>query len=174
VSDNPENAPRAHVRTNLAGFLEAARPASYAMVNSFLAQHWALSSTLQMRPAKLIVFLTIVTATVQRTMRQDALPDDLRGLATMPRDYINYSTRRAIAEATGLPRENVRRIVDELMHEDLLITDARGRIANKGQILARPGVVAALKTLLEEQAKVTEVLLATGALVLSPGRSRES
>jgi hypothetical protein len=39
-----------------------------------------------------------------------------------------------------------------------------GRIVNKGQILARPGVVAALQKMLEQQAKVTEVLLATGAL----------
>jgi biotin operon repressor len=157
-----------HVRINMPRFLESARPASYAMVNSFLAQHWALSTTLQMRPAKLLVFLTIVAATVQRTMRQDALPDELRGLATMSRDFINYSTRRAIAEATGMPRENVRRLIDELMKDGLLITDARGRIANKGQILARPGVVAALQTLLEEQAKVAEVLLATAALEVVP------
>lgn len=159
---------RSTVRTSPAGFLEAARPAAYAMVNCFLAQHWTLGSTLRMRPAKLLVFLTIVTATVQRTMRQDALPDDLRGLATMSRDYINYSTRRAIAESTGLPRENVRRIVEELMAEGLLITDARGRIANKGQIMARPGVVAALQTMLEEQAKLAETLFATGALDIVP------
>lgn len=134
------------------------------MVNSFLAQHWAMSSALQMRPAKLLVFLTIVTATVQRTMRHDALPEDLRGIVPMARTFINYTTRRAIAEATGLPRENVRRIVDELMKEGLLITDARGRIANKGQILARPGVVGALQAMLEEQAKVADMLLAMGAL----------
>jgi hypothetical protein len=61
----------------------------------------------------------------------------------------------------------VRRIVDELIKEDLLITDARGRIANKGQILAKPGVLDAIQALLEEHAKVTEVLLANGALELT-------
>jgi DNA-binding IclR family transcriptional regulator len=44
----------------------------------------------------------------------------------MARTFINYSTRRAIAEATGLPRENVRRTIDELTNEGLLITDDRG------------------------------------------------
>jgi hypothetical protein len=163
---------RTLVRVNEAALLAAARPAGYAMVNSFLTQHWALTQALQMRPAKLLVFLKIVTATVQRTMRQNQLPDVLRGLERMPRDFINYTTRRSIAAATGLPRENVRRLVDELMKEDLLITDARGRIANKGQILARPGVVEGLLALLEEQAKVAELLLASGALEICDVRPK--
>jgi hypothetical protein len=164
----PETITRPRVRTNGDAFVEAARPASYAMVNGFLAQHWILASTLQMRPAKLLVFLTILTATVQRTMRHQHLPDELRGLSQLPRDYINYTTRRSLAEATGLPRENVRRIVAELMEDNLLITDAKGRVANKGQILARPGVVAALQKMLEEQAKVTDILLQSGALTHEP------
>jgi len=167
LTDAGEKHRRLRVRTNPNAFLEAARPTAYAMVNGFLVQHWAMSSALQMRPAKLLVFLTIVMATVQRTMRHDALPDDLRGVAPMARTFINYSTRRAIAEATGLPRENVRRIVDELTKEGLLITDARGRIANRGQILARPGVVTALQLMLEEQARIADALIATGALEVS-------
>lgn len=167
MTDTSERHRQFRVRSNRNAFLEAARPTAYAMVNGFLVQHWAMSSALQMRPAKLLVFLTIVMATVQRTMRHDALPDELRGVAPMARSFINFSTRRAIAEATGLPRENVRRIVDELTKEGLLVTDARGRIANKGQILAKPGVLSALQVMLAEQARTADELIATGALEVS-------
>jgi hypothetical protein len=51
-------------------------PASYALVNAFLAQHAILSEALEMRPAKLLVYLVICAAAVQRVLRDPALPED--------------------------------------------------------------------------------------------------
>jgi len=147
-----------------AAFPAAARPASYALVNGFLAQHAILSEALEMRPAKLIVYLTICIAAVQRVIRDPALPEDWRGTERMPRAVIGYISRRGIAAATGMPRENVRRIVDELITEGRLLTGPRGAVANKGGLLESPRLLDALQQLLAEHARTGQQLADAGVL----------
>jgi hypothetical protein len=147
-----------------AAFPAAARPASYALVSGFLAQHAILSEALEMRPAKLLVYLTICIAAVQRVIRDPALPEDWRGTERMPRAVIGYISRRGIAAATGLPRENVRRIVDELLAEDRLLTGPRGAVANKGGLLESRRLLDALQQLLGEQARTSQQLADAGVL----------
>jgi hypothetical protein len=155
---------RTSLSADHAAFATAARPASYALVNGFLAQHAILSEALAMKPAKMIVYLTICTAAVQRVIRDPALPEGWRGTARMPRSVIGYISRRGIAEATGLPRENVRRIVDELLAEGRLLTGPRGAVANKGGLLESQLLLDALQRLLAEHARTGQRLVDAGVL----------
>ncbi len=85
----------------------------------------------------------------------------------MPRAVIGYISRRAIAAATGLPRENVRRIVNELIAEDRLLIGPRGALANKGGLLESQRLLDSLHALLVENARVAQALVDAGALTLS-------
>lgn len=142
-----------------------ARPAAYRMTNSFLRQHEAFSRHLGMRPNKLLVYLVIVVATVQRLMR-GGLPPDWLGTVRMNRGVIGYISRRGIAGATGLPRENVRRIVDELAAEDRLIFGPRGAVANKGGVMERSETMPILVDLAQEIAVSAELLIRLGIIVI--------
>lgn len=140
-------------------FRETVRLAGYQLANSFVAQHMILSNVLNMKPVKMIVFMTIVTATVQKFMRQREIPGDLTGTQHLSRDYIGYISRRAIASATGLPRETVRRAIIELDNDGLLLSGPNGSVANKGQILARPEIVEGLRLLTHEISSSAEKLM---------------
>jgi biotin operon repressor len=140
-------------------FREFARLAGYQMANSFVAQHMILSAALNMKPVKMLVFMTIATATVQKFMRQREIPDELGGTQRLSRDFIGYISRRAIASATGLPRETVRRAIIDLENDGLLITGPNGSVANKGQILDRPEIVEGLRLLTHEISSSTEKLM---------------
>jgi hypothetical protein len=131
-------------------FYETARLAGYQLANSFVRQHMILSNALKMKPAKMLVFMTIVTATVQKFMRQHDFPTELAGTQALAREHIGYISRRATAEATGLPRETVRRAIIDLDADGMLVFGPRGSVANKGQILARPEVVEGLRLLTHE------------------------
>ena len=150
-----------------ARFDDVARPASFAIINNLLAQLSIAGTALQMRPAKLLVYLVIVTAAVQRVLRDPDLPEGWHGTARMPRAVIGYISRRAIAEATGLPRENVRRIVAELIAEDRLLIGPRGAVANKGGLLESQRLLDSLHALLTENARIAQRLVDSGALKLS-------
>jgi hypothetical protein len=142
-----------------------ARPAAYRMTNSFLRQHDAFSRHLGMRPNKLLVYLVIVVATVQRLMR-GGLPPHWLGTARMNRGVVGFISRRGIAGATGLPRENVRRIVDELAAEDRLIFGPRGAVANKGGVMERSETMPILVDVAHEIAASAELLIRLGIIVI--------
>jgi hypothetical protein len=153
--------------------LEAlARPAAYRMTNSFLRQHDVYTRHLGMRPNKLLVYLVIVVATVQRLMR-GGLPPHWLGTRRMNRSIVGFISRRGIAGATGLPRENVRRIVAELAGEDRLIFGPRGSIANKGGVMERPETMAILVEMAQEIAASAEMLIRLGILELTQASSTE-
>jgi hypothetical protein len=153
--------------------LEAlARPAAYRMTNSFLRQHDIYTRHLVMRPNKLLVYLVIVVATVQRLMR-GGLPPHWLGTTRMNRSIVGFISRRGIAGATGLPRENVRRIVDELADEDRLIFGPRGSIANKGGVMERPETMPILFELAQEIAASAELLIRLGILEVKQASSAE-
>ena len=161
--------PQARYRVTAAPeqFATAARPVSYALINGFLAHHAIISETLEMRPTKLLVYLIIVTAAVQRVIRGPDLPEGWRGTDRMPRAVIGYISRRAIAEASGLPRENVRRIVNELIAEDRLLIGPRGALANKGGLLESQRILDSLTAQLTLQARTTQSLLDAGVLTIA-------
>jgi hypothetical protein len=148
-------------------FAAAARPVGFAMINAFVTQHAIISKALDMRPAKLLVYLVICIAAVQRVLRDPALPPDWRGTARMPRAVIGYVSRRAIAEATGLPRENVRRIVAELIAEDRLLVGPRGAVANRGGLLESERLLESLREQLALTARTMQALADAGVISVS-------
>jgi hypothetical protein len=147
---------------NRTRFAAEARPTAYAATNGFLALHAIVSQTFSMPPAKLLLYLTVTMAAVQRVMRGTGLPADLRDSTPLPDDYVRYISRRALAEATGLSRETVRRMVVELLAEGLLTEGPRGGLAAKAGLLAEPRAQAGLLALLTEYSAITNRLLKLG------------
>ena len=143
-----------------------ARPTGYLLVNTFLSLHEIIRGVLSLPPAKVLVFLTIVVGTVQKLMRKTELPAYLNGTAPIPRAMFGYISRRRIAASTGLPRENVRRIVDEFLLHNMLITNSRGAVANtnRGELMSRPEVIVGIEHLVREIALVAEKLIEAGVI----------
>lgn len=141
------------------------RTLSYAMVNSFVAQHAIISEVLAMRPAKMIVYLTIIASTVQKVMRAPDPTEAFRAGAKIAPDRFGHISRRAIAAATGLPNENVRRAVNELIAEGLVTVGASGGVRNTGGNLQDERVLAALKQLFAEHLRLHQVFLDADAVL---------
>ncbi len=140
------------------------RTLAYAMINSFLAQHAIMTEAVAMRPAKLLVYLVIVASTVQRVMRGPDLSRDVRSGAHIPSSRVGHVSRRAIAAATGLPNENVRRIVNELIDEGLVIAVLSRGVRSTEGVLQNPRVRAALHDLFVENVRTYQTFLKAGVI----------
>jgi DNA-binding transcriptional regulator YhcF (GntR family) len=154
------------------GELDAtARLASYAIINGQLAMLATLRETLNLPPAKLVVFLTVATASVQRHVRRTDLSQQERGSGAMAPEDLGMISGRAVAEATGMPRETVRRMLVELVAEGLLVRRTQGRVS-VAKPLADPCMSRLLRSLVDEQLRVLERLRQLG--VLQVGETFES
>ncbi|MGL4542803.1 MAG: helix-turn-helix domain-containing protein, partial [Polymorphobacter sp.] len=111
------------------GLDAAARLAGYAIINGQLAMLALLREGFGLPPAKLVVFLTVATASVQRFVRRTDISETERGCAPMRPEDFGMISGRAVAEATGMPRETVRRMLVELIEEGLLERRPQGRVA---------------------------------------------
>jgi hypothetical protein len=140
------------------------RTLSYAMINSFVAQHAIISDALAMRPAKMIVYLTIIASTVQKVMRAPTPSDEFRMGAKIAPERFGHISRRAIAAATGLPNENVRRIVIELIDEGLVTVGPSGGVRNTGGNFQNPRILAALHLLFAEHLRTSQIFLDANAM----------
>jgi hypothetical protein len=138
------------------------------MINAFVAQHAIISEALAMRPAKLLVYLVIIVATVQRMMRENDLPEDIRAGSKIPVDKFGFISRRAIAAATGMPNENVRRLVSELLADGLLITGPAGGVRNIGGNFQNPRVLAGLHQMFAETVRLQQHFLDLGVTKVEP------
>jgi CRP-like cAMP-binding protein len=110
-------------------------------VDGYLTLNAIVSETFKMPPAKLPLYLTIMITAVQRLMRGNEVPDDLRDSTPLPDAYVGSVSRRALAAATGLSRETVCRMVLEMPDEGLLSQGPRGELAAKAGILAQSPLV---------------------------------
>jgi len=159
------NNPRLRAVVSETGNFDAElRTLSYAMINSFVAQHAIISEALAMRPAKMIVYLTIIASTVQKVMRAPTPSDEFRMGAKISPERFGLISRRAIAAATGLPNENVRRIVNELIAEGLVTVGTSGGVRNTGGNFQNPRIVEALKHLFGEHLRTSQIFLDANAI----------
>lgn len=135
-----------------------------ALCNQFLTMHHALSERSGMGPTELLIYLTVTVANVQRLMRQRAIPPEYCGTAPLPREWVVPISRNAIASASGLPRETVRRHVGKMIERGQLIEDERGGVTPPPDVVETSGAEPVLEPLLTEFARTTELLMRFGVI----------
>lgn len=152
------------VATNPAKMAENWRVAMTALCNQFLTMHRTFSEATQLGPTETLIFLTISVANVQRLMRERSIPAELCGVKPLPREWVVPISRNAIASATGLPRETVRRQVAKMIERGILVEDVRGGVTPPPDIIASHGFEPMLEGVLTEFARTMETLSRTGVL----------
>jgi biotin operon repressor len=74
----------------------------------------------------ILIYWSVAVASVGRYLRSDDLATLIEGGGPLPEDEHRAVSARAIAEATGLPRETVRRKIAHLVADGHLVQDDRG------------------------------------------------
>jgi biotin operon repressor len=160
--------PKVRLTVNKDQLAAEARSVAYLVANGHLSQIATLAETLQMGPAKVLVYVTIAVAAVQKLMRGQRLPEDLRDASPLGLEHTGYISRRAISSSTGLSRQTVRRLVDELLKDGLLISGPRGAVAAQPGLLGQQGIQACIQLMLAEVTKIAEQLIDLGVLEIRP------
>lgn len=146
------------------------RVVSFALTNLFLTTHNAYNSgALKFSPVELQICLTIAVANVQKLMRERTVPLELSATQVLPREWVVPISRNAIASATGLPRETVRRHVEKLIERGILIEDPRGGVTPPPGMIERFGIAGQLEPMLTEFARTAEQLIRLGVLEVASG-----
>lgn len=114
---------------------EEFRLASYLVVADMLETHRIWRSYLGLDNDDLLILLNIALGNVQRFMRNVTERGSFLANVGIPQDAIVPISRRAIARATGLPRETVRRRVDRLIAAGLLVELPSG-VRSRPRLLA--------------------------------------
>ncbi len=145
------------------------RVAMFGIMNLFLATQRAFTSGSEaLSPSELLIYLTVGVANVQKLMRERTIPEDFSATTVLPREWVVPISRNAIASATGLPRETVRRQVEKMITRGLLIEDSRGGVTPPPGIIDTLGLQPMLEPLLTEFARTTEHLLKIGVIAIKP------
>ena len=145
------------------------RAAIFPLLNLFLAMHRSLSEHEEMGPSVMLIYLTVCVGNIQKLMRERSVPAEYTATAVLPREWVVPMSRSAIAAATGLPRETVRRHVGHLIDQGLLIEDPRGGVTIVPGAIRDRGYEPLLEKLLTEFARTSEALLRTGVIEVKPG-----
>jgi hypothetical protein len=142
-----------------------ARLAVFALINSFLAQQRTLSEYLDLRPTHALVYLTVAVASIQRYVRRPDLDEKYRGVEPLPNDALGSISRRAIASATGLPRETARRIINDLLGSGYLREVDGGAVTSRVAELVPERTQTYLLALAKETSRLVDELAKLGVIV---------
>jgi hypothetical protein len=104
------------------------RATTFGIVNSFVNQQRIWMETMRMDPATLLVYMIVALAAVQKITRLSDIPQAMRGLEPLPQHLVGCISRRAVAASSGIPREQVRRIINELLESGRLVSAERGAV----------------------------------------------
>lgn len=141
------------------------RIAMFGLSNLFLATHRAFQSTdTEINPTELQIYLTVAVANVQKLMRERQIPEDFSGTQILPREWVVPISRNAIASATGLPRETVRRHVEKMIARGLLIEDPRGGVTPPPGIIDNLSLGPILEPIMTEFTRTAEMLIRLGII----------
>ena len=144
------------------------RIAMFGLANLFLATHRAFQSTdIAINPTELQIYLTVAVANVQKLMRERQIPEQFSGTEILPREWVVPISRNAIASATGLPRETVRRQVEKMIARGLLIEDPRGGVTPPIGMVEQLGIAPILEPIMIEFTKTAEMLIRLGIIDLA-------
>jgi len=142
-----------------------------ALLNHFLTMQHVISDYVHLPPVDLLILIATTTGNVQRTLRAEALPVEIRGSQSLPPELVVPMSRRAIARITRLPVETVRRHVDGMVKRGILVSTPKGiRAPNR---LNESWTAAATLRLIESQVACTEKLISLQAIALQPQRSAQ-
>jgi hypothetical protein len=153
------------IRIDQQAMRDEARLVSFTLGNGLLIEQRLLGDALAMKPVALLVWLTVAVASAQRFMRQPDRDPTYRGAVPLPGHLSGSISRRAIARATGLPAETVRRCVTDMVEQGRMDVLADGRVCTPpGNInTVGPEQVQAILAAVAHQA---EILLQAGVLRL--------
>ena len=145
------------------------RVAMFPLINLFLATHRSFALHKGCSPTVVLIYATVAVGNIQKLMRARVVPAQHAGTATLPRDLVVPLSRSAIAAATGLPRETVRRHVARMIADGLLADDPRGGVTMVPGAIGTLDLTPLLEPLLTELARTTEALSRAGVIAIEPG-----
>lgn len=140
------------------------RLCAFELLNHFLSLQHVLAENLRLQPVDMLIILATTTGNVQRALRNETLPDLLRSSQSLPPEMVVPVSRRAIARITGLPTETVRRHVDALIQNGMLVAMPKGvRAPNR---MTERWVQGAVLQMLGSLADCTEKMMALQTIAL--------
>jgi hypothetical protein len=137
------------------------RPAMFSLTNLFLSMHHSFTGHEGSSPTFVLIYATVSVGNIQKLMRQRVVPEEYNSTVTLPRELVIPMSRSAIAAATGLPRETVRRHVAQMIESDMLVEDPRGGVTVVPGAIQSRNLGPLLETLVTEFARTAEALLRT-------------
>jgi hypothetical protein len=150
--------------TNPAKMRDNWRVAVTSLLNLFLTMHRTLAAATPVGPTELLIYSTVSVANVQKLMRERTIPERFAGTEILPREWVVPISRNAIATASGLPRETVRRHVARMIETGLLIEDVRGGVTLPVGVIQDRELEPFLEGMLTNFARGAEELLRIGVI----------
>lgn len=159
------------VTTVPAKMAEHWRVAMFTLGNLYLANHRTMSAHGGLSPVELLIYVTVGNGNVQKLMREREIPTRYAATAVLPRDLVIPISRNAIATATGLPRETVRRQVAKMIERGLFYEDPRGGVTLPVGVIDDFDLAPMLDTLLTNFARAAQTLARCGVIEIEQRRS---
>lgn len=155
---------RDRVVTNPVKMAENWRVAMTALMNLFLTTQRTMTEASAIGPTELLIYVTVSVANVQKLMRERVIPECYAATDILPREWVVPISRNAIATASGLPRETVRRRVAAMIETGILIEDARGGVTLPIGVIKDRGFEPVLEAMMTDFARTAEALLRIGVV----------
>jgi len=140
------------------------RVAITALLNLFLSMHRAMTSAMPIGPTELLIYATVSVANVQKLTRERSIREDFASTDVLPREWVVPISRNAIATASGLPRETVRRQVGRMIDTGLLVEDSRGGVTLPIGVIKDRGFEPLLEAMMTDFARSADALLRMGVI----------
>ncbi len=134
------------------------RLAGYVVVNQFLTGFRLMCQSTGLDPVSQLVLMTITAASIQRALRETGEGRVDTGKELLAEQHFRPISRRAVAEATGLSRETVRRKINTLIEKGLVSVDSDGGVKTMN-VIANPDIARVLSQLVGGHTQATNVLL---------------
>jgi len=140
------------------------RVAMTALTNLFLTLHRTMTEAAPIGPTELLIYITVSVANVQKLMRERVIPECYAATEILPREWVVPISRNAIATASGLPRETVRRQVGRMIDTGLLVEDSRGGVTLPIGVIKDRGFEPLLEAMMTDFARSADALLRMGVI----------
>ncbi|MFM9827485.1 MAG: hypothetical protein ACKVOB_01910 [Sphingomonas sp.] len=152
------------VATHPDQFMANWRIVMFSMGKLFLAMQDSMARRSGMSPNELLIYVTVNIANTQKLMRERSIPPEFYANAVLPREWVVPISRNAIASATGLPRETVRRQIGKMIEQGMLIEDPRGGVTPPIGVVQDLAFAPVLETLVSEFARAADAMMRVGVL----------